>query len=137
MISAPLKPAPVQGGMFNFEDFEDNEEYDKWLSIEELQKKAKEFIMKEQNQKGKKKEVRMKKKWKYDFLCDFLWFLVMDLILLGSRRLYCFLLIITIWTYLFQIIQIKRKIIRLRKARQKQQFKAKILDKTLTIKCED
>ena len=64
MISAPVKPAPVQGGMFNFEDFEDNEEYDKWLSIEELQKKAKEFIMKEQNQKGKKKEVRMKKKWK-------------------------------------------------------------------------
>ena len=62
MISAPVKPAPVQGGMFNFEDFEDNEEYDKWLSIEELQKKAKEFIMKEQNQKGKKKEVRMKKK---------------------------------------------------------------------------
>ena len=64
MISAPVKPAPMQGGMFNFEDFEDNEEYDKWLSIEELQKKAKEFIMKEQNQKGKKKEVRMKKKWK-------------------------------------------------------------------------
>ena len=62
MISAPVKLAPVQGGMFNFEDFEDNEEYDKWLSIEELQKKAKEFIMKEQNQKGKKKEVRMKKK---------------------------------------------------------------------------
>ena len=67
MISAPVKPAPMQGGMFNFEDFEDNEEYDKWLSIEELQKKAKEFIMKEHNQKGKKKEVRMKKKWgKFD-----------------------------------------------------------------------
>ncbi len=62
MISAPIKPAPVQGGMFNFEDFEDNQEYDNWLSIEELQKKAKEFIMKEQNQKGKKKEVRIKKK---------------------------------------------------------------------------
>ncbi len=62
MISAPTKSVPVQGGMFNFEDFEDNEEYDNWLSIEELQKKAKEFIMKEQNQKGKKKEVRIKKK---------------------------------------------------------------------------
>jgi hypothetical protein len=55
MTTSSSKPVPIQGGILTFEDFEDNEEYDKILSIEELQRKAKEFIMKEQNQKGKKK----------------------------------------------------------------------------------
>ena len=55
MMKTPSKPAALQPGVLTFEDFEDNEEYDKLLTIQELQKKAKEFIMKEQNQKNKKK----------------------------------------------------------------------------------
>jgi hypothetical protein len=34
MITPNTKPAPLQGGMFTFEDFEDNEEYDKLLTTE-------------------------------------------------------------------------------------------------------
>ena len=62
MMTNLTKPAALQPGMLTFEDFEDNQEYDKILSIEELQRKAKEFIMKEQTQKSKKKEIRTKKK---------------------------------------------------------------------------
>lgn len=62
MMTNQTKPAALQPGMLIFEDFEDNQEYDKILSIEELQRKAKEFIMKEHTQKSKKKEIRTKKK---------------------------------------------------------------------------
>lgn len=48
--------------MLTFDDFEDNEEYNKILTAEELREKAKDFIEKEQNQKQKKKEARPKKK---------------------------------------------------------------------------
>lgn len=44
-----------QPTLLTFEDFEDNEEYDKILTVEQLRKKAADFISKEQNQKQKKK----------------------------------------------------------------------------------
>lgn len=60
--AAQNKPPQIQPGLLNFEDFEDNEEYDKILTADELRKKAADFISKEQNQKQKKKELRPKKK---------------------------------------------------------------------------
>lgn len=56
------KPQPIAAGMLSFDDFEDNEEYNKILTAEELRQKALDFIEREQNQKQKKKEVRGKKK---------------------------------------------------------------------------
>ena len=38
------KVVPPQAGLLTFEDFEDNEEYDKILTAEELRKKAADFI---------------------------------------------------------------------------------------------
>lgn len=56
------KPQATNRGMLIFEDFEDNEEYNKILTAEQLREKAKHFIEREQNQKQKKKEVRQKKR---------------------------------------------------------------------------
>ena len=56
------KTGTTQPSLLTFEDFEDNEEYDKILTVDELRKKAADFISKEQNHKQKKKEVRPKKK---------------------------------------------------------------------------
>ena len=56
------KPVNIPAGMLTFDDFEDNEEYNKLLTAEELREKAKDFIEREQNQKQKKKQVRGKKK---------------------------------------------------------------------------
>jgi hypothetical protein len=46
MLPAPNAPKqpPPQPGLLTFEDFEDNEEYDKILTAEELRKKAADFI---------------------------------------------------------------------------------------------
>ena len=54
---ASLEPSPLA-----FEDFEDNEEYDKILSADELRKKAADFILREQGHKQKKKDARSKKR---------------------------------------------------------------------------
>ena len=62
IFAVQSKPANIPTGMLTFDDFEDNEEYNKILTAEELREKAKDFISREQNQKQKKKEVRGKKK---------------------------------------------------------------------------
>ena len=55
MITKDVKTNNMQPGLLTFEDFEDNEEYDKLLSTDDFMKKAREFIQKEQTQKNKKK----------------------------------------------------------------------------------
>ena len=46
MLSAPQthKTGTTQPSLLTFEDFEDNEEYDKILTVDELRKKAADFI---------------------------------------------------------------------------------------------
>lgn len=68
IFSSPSKPLPVQGGMLTFDDFEDNEEYNKILTAEELRQKAKDFLEREQSQKQRRKELRSKKKWMINIL---------------------------------------------------------------------
>lgn len=63
LFSQNNRPQQIPTGMLTFDDFEDNEEYNKILTADELRQKARDFIEKEQNQKQKKKEVRGKKKW--------------------------------------------------------------------------
>ena len=62
MLNTNQKNNIPQPSMLTFEDFEDNEEYDKILTADELRRKAADFILKEQGQKQKKKEIRSKKK---------------------------------------------------------------------------
>lgn len=62
MLSQNVKIPHQPNVMLTFDDFEDNEEYNKILTAEELREKAKDFIEKEQNQKQKKKDARLKKK---------------------------------------------------------------------------
>lgn len=44
LSTQPIKPTVLPQGVLTFEDFEDNEEYDKILTAEELRKKAYDFI---------------------------------------------------------------------------------------------
>lgn len=44
IFAQQAKPANIQTGMLTFDDFEDNEEYNKILTAEELREKAKDFI---------------------------------------------------------------------------------------------
>ena len=71
MLNTNQKNNIPQPSMLTFEDFEDNEEYDKILTADELRRKAADFILKEQGQKQKKKEIRSKKKWSWVYV--FIW----------------------------------------------------------------
>lgn len=46
MFNQSSKPLAIQTGMLTFDDFEDNEEYNKILTAEQLREKAKDFIEK-------------------------------------------------------------------------------------------